>query len=92
MDSTVVRGGPEKVRLCAGELLPGLQLLILSMHPGQLALAILGNIGFFVQFLPMPNFFSTAAPPPPLFMSVNLPVQVYRQITGIPFPSLICDL
>jgi hypothetical protein len=41
MDSSVVRGGPEKVRLGAGELLPGLQLLILSMHPGQLALAML---------------------------------------------------
>jgi hypothetical protein len=84
MDSSVVRGGPEKVRLGAGELLPGLQLLILSMHPGQLALAILGNIGFFVQFLPMQNFLQYFPPP---FMSVNLPVQVYRQITGIPFQA-----
>jgi hypothetical protein len=66
MDSSVVRGGPEKVRLGAGELLPGLQLLILSMHPGQLALAILGA-GLLYSYFPCRTFYSTLFSPPPFY-------------------------
>lgn len=42
MDSSVVRGVPDRKKLGEGQLLPGLELLLATMQPGQLLLAILG--------------------------------------------------
>jgi hypothetical protein len=42
-DSTVERGSPDRQQLGQGQLLPGLEILLASMYPGQIACGLLGR-------------------------------------------------